>query len=196
MKLILMGAGDLGMALLQFLQQGSDEIYVTTTDPNKVATLRNYATDVLLLHPDDNTALRDLIDTRDAMVIIGARKGSQSYEETYLNTAKRIAKSLQHRTKPFHIIYTSSTSVYEGTESEWATEDLPLNPTAENSKILLATEELLLKSANTCILRLGGIHGPKRELESRAHYFSDKELPGSGNKPINHSHLKLCIFPV
>jgi nucleoside-diphosphate-sugar epimerase len=189
MKLLLMGAGYVGMALLQFLQNDNYEISVTTTNPQKAPLLSDYAKEVLLLDPESDESLQNLIETCDAMILTIAPNGTKTYEETYLNTAKTISRCLQGRSKPFYIIYTSSTSVYEGIDSEWATEDLILKPFSDNGKILLETEDVLLKCADTCILRLGGIHGRNREISKRAAYFSGKEFPGTGTEPTNHSHL-------
>jgi nucleoside-diphosphate-sugar epimerase len=188
MKLIVMGAGYVGMALLKDLQKQSHEIYITTTQEKRVNELKPFGKDVLVIDASQN--LEKLIDTCDGMIVLVAPNQSQSYEETYLKTAKRIASALNGRTKPFYLLYTSSTSVCEGIDGEWVTEEMTLNPQSENGKILLATEQCYLNSGvSVCIVRLGGIHGPHRTLLDRAKRFSGKELPGTGEEATNHSHL-------
>lgn len=186
MKLLLIGVGYVGMALLNALQNSNHELYVTTTQPSKVELLQSHAKGVILL---EDQALQDIIQHCDAMVVMVAPKNKQNYEETYLNTAKAISSALKEREKPFYIIYTSSTSVYERIEDEWATEDLVLKPTSHNANLLLQTENVLIDCAATCVLRLGGIFGPSREVINRAKYLSGKEMPGTGNEPTNHIHL-------
>ena len=189
MKLIVMGAGYVGETLLKHLQGKPHEIFITTTRQERVKDLKAYGQSVLLLHPGENQAIKELIDACDGMIILIAPKNSHTYEETYLTTAKQISSALQGRKKPFYLLYTSSTSVYEG-QTSWVTEDLLLSPPSENGKILLSAEQQYLKAQiKACILRLGGIYGPGRELIDRAKRFSGKEMTGSGNESTNHSHL-------
>lgn len=188
MKLLLIGAGYVGITLLRYIQDQEYEIFVTTTDPNKVELLKPYAKDVILLKSADD--LNKAIADCDAIILTIAPKKNQNYEETYLNTAKNISLSVSKREKPPYILYTSSTSVYEGIEEKWATEDLPLHPKSEKGQILLQTEKLLLDCSKTCILRLGGIFGPGREISKRVQSLTGKELPGTGDEPTNHIHLE------
>jgi len=162
MKLIVMGAGYVGMALLSHLQESLHEIFITTTQEDRVAVLQSYGQQVLVLQPTETNDLKELIDSCDGIIVLVAPKNSKNYEETYLNTAKRITSALKDRKTPFYILYTSSTSVCEGIQNEWVTEDVILNPKSENAKILLETERRYLNcGVSTCILRLGGIYGPK-----------------------------------
>lgn len=190
MKLIVMGAGYVGMALLNYLQKLPHEVFITTTDQKRVDILKPFGKQVLVLHPNEDQEFKKLIDASDGIVILVAPKNSQNYEETYLNTAKRILAALKDRIKPFYIVYTSSTSVCEGVDTEWVTEESTLNPKSENAKILLETERCYLTCGmQACILRLGGIFGPGRELTDRARRFSGKEMTGTGDEPTNHIHL-------
>jgi nucleoside-diphosphate-sugar epimerase len=190
MKLLVMGAGYVGMSLLRGFQKQSHEIFITTTQEERIEILKPYGKSVLLLNQTENKALNDLINASDGMFILVAPKNSQSYEETYLNTAKKISSVLKDRKNPFYILYTSSTSVCEGL-NEWVTEEMPLSPKSENAKILLETERYYLNcGVSTCILRLGGVYGPHRELIDRARRFSGKEMSGTGNEATNHIHLE------
>jgi nucleoside-diphosphate-sugar epimerase len=196
MKILVMGAGYAGMALLNDFQEKLHEIYVTTTREERVEELRGYGKGVLLLK-EENKDFQELIDKCDGIIVLVAPKHLQNYEETYLNTAKKIVSSLKGRSAPFYILYTSSTSVCEGIKEEWAAEECVLAPVSENAKILLETERLFLDSgASVCILRLGGIYGPGRELVERARRFSGKELAGTGEEPTNHIHLEDIVSAI
>lgn len=188
MRLLLVGAGYVGMALLQHLRNQEYEIFVTTTDPDKVNLLKPYAKDVILLK-SSNDLSRAIVDC-DVLILLIAPKKNQSYEDTYLKVAKTVFDSVNKRKNHPYILYTGSTSVYEGIEKEWASEDLSLHPKSEKGQILLKTENLLLTYPKTCILRLGGIFGPGREISKRAEILARKKLGGSGNEPTNHIHLE------
>lgn len=188
MKLLVMGAGYVGMALLQELQSQPHELSITTTQAERVEQLKPYGKEVILLDSSEEEELRVKILACDGMIVLVAPNNSRNYNDTYLNTAKMISSILQDRTTPFYLLYTSSTSVCEGLEG-WVTEETSLNPQSENAQILLETERCYLNSrATTCILRLGGIYGPHRELPDRARRLSGKEMPGTGDEPTNNVH--------
>lgn len=196
-RLVVMGAGYVGMALLSYFRNQQHEIVVTTTRPERVDTLRPFGKEILVLQPNADKDLHELIHSCDGMVILVAPNLSKNYEETYLKTAKSVSSALKDRQSPFYLLYTSSTSVCEGVHDEWVTEERTLNPKSENAKILLEAERHYLNCpATACILRLGGIYGPKRELIDRARRFSGKELPGTGEEPTNHIHLDDIISAV
>lgn len=190
MKILLMGAGYVGIALLRQLQDLPSEVYITTTREEKIEILRPYGKNVLLLNGRSDEKFKEWISFCDAMIVLVAPGSSRDYETTYLETAKKISSALNERRSPFHLIYTGSTSVCEGTCADWVTEEMKLDPPSANGKILLETEKVYLHSkADACVLRLGGIYGPNRELIDRARRLSGKEMPGSGEEPTNHIHL-------
>lgn len=195
MKLVVMGAGYVGHRLLETLKNSPFEVYVTTTHPEKVNPLSLLSSRVLLLDKESDQMLLEWINQCDGLVVMVAPNVYSSYEETYLNTAKNISSMLKSREtkKPFQLIYTSSTSVCEGLTG-WITEEMPLLPTSSNGKILLATEQCYLDcNASICILRLGGIYGPGRELIDRARRLSGKSIPGTGDEPTNNIHVEDII---
>jgi nucleoside-diphosphate-sugar epimerase len=193
MKLLVMGAGYVGMALLKRFQDYSHEIFITTTKEERVDKLKQFGKQVIVLNSTEDKDLQQLINACDGIIVLVAPNSSQSYEETYLNSAKKISLALKNRRTPFYILYTSSTSVCEG-QNGWVKEEMALDPGSENAKILLETEHYYLNSgASTCILRLGGIYGPNRELTDRARRLSGKEMSGTGEESTNHIHLEDII---
>ncbi len=184
-----MGAGYTGMALLEALKARPDPVVVTTTRRERIASLASYDVDAFLLEASHGLAFQNLMDASDAMVVLVAPAGSQTYEETYLKTAQYITAALEHRQTPFYLIYTSSTRVCEGCAHSPVDEETPLQPYSSQGKTLLETEQLYLKSrATVCVLRLGGIYGPGRTLGDRAQRLAGLELSGTGEETTNHIH--------
>lgn len=191
-----MGAGYVGTALAAYLQSSHHEVYISTATEEKLAGLKQHAKHVLLINNrGDRENLRLIIETCDGMVILVAPKKGKSYEETYLETAKIVSAILKERKKPFYLLYTSSTSVYQG-QQDWVTEETSLSPKSVNSSILLQTEKLLLTHPESCILRLGGIYGPQRELQRRAKHVSGEVMATSGKEPTNHIHLEDIVSAI
>lgn len=180
MKILLIGVGYVGMALLSSLPKDSHIITTTTTTKEKIPLLQTLSNKVILLGEEEKEFCK-AANEADAIIVLVAPSNNRNYEETYLSTAKKIIRAIKDNADPY-IVYSSSTSVYEGLSGE-VTEDLPLN-----SSLLLETENILLGHAKCCVLRLGGIYGPGRELYQRARKLSGKQLPGTGEEPTNHIH--------
>lgn len=189
MKLLLMGVGYVGLALAKTLENSSHEIYIVTTSPHKIELFSTLAHKVFLLEHGSDESLKKALDEVDALVVMVAPGVNKSYEDTYLKTASRIQASLKERSKSLHLIYLSSTSVYEGQNTEWVDETTNLAPVSQNTKILAEAETIYLKHPTTCILRLSGIYGPDRTLEARAKSLSGRLVKGTGNEVTNHIHL-------
>ncbi len=189
-----LGTGYLGKALLIEGLGPEYSFLASTTSPEKIPDLTPLAKKVFLLKSSDVSSLEGIIEASDAMGVFIAPHKGKTYEETYLDTAKIISTILEKRTRPFYLIYTSSTFVYKCAQDLLVTENTTLNPTDPKAKILLETENTYLHIKNTnittCILRLGGIYGPDRTLETRAKSLSGKDLSGDGLEPTNHIHLE------
>ncbi len=198
MKILVMGIGYVGRPLIKELReenfdQQQNEIYVTTTSPEKIAELSELAERVLLVDRHHSTDLKLLVDQSEALILAIAPKNQASYEETYLACAKNLAQILATRQTPLHLIAISSTSVYESVKDQIATEELTLTPYSHQAQILLKTEQLYQRHPNSCILRFGGIYGPLRTLQQRARHLAGKVLPGTGEEWTNHVHLADCL---
>lgn len=195
MQFLVLGAGYVGQSLLTRGLSTPCTFLASTTSQVKIESLDLLAKEVFLFTGKEIDKLSAALEASDAVGVFVAPNTSfarNSYQDTYLETANILAKTLKGRKKPLHLIYTSSTFVYENSSD--GLEDSILHPSQEKANILLQTEKAYLNCQNeyisTCILRLGGIYGPGRELEERAKKVSGKTLEGSGQEPTNHIHLE------
>ncbi len=196
MKILLIGTGYVGMALLSSWKEPNDTFTATTTTAlklDKILSQRKKTTPLLLKITPDSSLVNQL-NNYDTLIVTIAPKNGDSYQETYLETSKIIKESLKERNKPLYLIYTSSTSVYGNQKGRTVDEKHKCNPSSQSGIILCKTEENYSSISNsnitTCILRLGGIYGYHRTLENRALKMSGKKLSGTGKEPTNHSHLE------
>lgn len=191
MKFFILGSGYVGKALLKKESQACGSFFASTTSEEKAPLLRPFAEEVFVLKSQESEKLEKIIEASDGIGIFIAPKQGQGYE-IYLETAKTISSILKKRTRPFYLIYTSSTFVYEGA-AELCDEESPLTGAHPKAQLLLEAERIYLtcssKEVQICILRLGGLYGPGRELENRTSHLSGKTLPGTGLEPTNHIHL-------
>lgn len=192
MKVAIIGCGYVGSAVAKRWQQQGLDVLVTTTRQERVEELRAIASRVEVLTGTEGDRLKAvLFDCQIVLLCIASKRGA-SYEKTYLDTAKTIAKVLPH-TPVEQLIYTSSCSVYGQHNGAWVTELMPPMPMTDNGKIIEQTEETLLSISTpqqkTCILRLGGIYGPGRTLEKIYSRAAGTTRPGGGEEATNWVHL-------
>jgi nucleoside-diphosphate-sugar epimerase len=95
-------------------------------------------------------------------------------------------------------VLTSSTSVYGQDRGESIDENSPCEPSAENGRIILESEEVLQKHGTSGrktdafsyqILRLAGIYGPGRLLRRIESLKAGEPLEGRGDAWLNLIHV-------
>ncbi|MEC7840491.1 MAG: NAD-dependent epimerase/dehydratase family protein [Chlamydiota bacterium] len=190
-KVLIIGCGYVGKAVANFLNSKNIPVSVTTRNEKNAKDLSQYAKEVhLIKSPEDITSLIPLYDT---IIFSVAAENRSCYKEAYFDNAVAIVKALKNESNTKQLIYTSTTSVYGDYNGEWVNEDDALLGETEQAKILINTEEELMQATsfghNVCILRLGQIIGPGREVEKRLERMSNHLLPGDGTNCINLSPL-------
>ncbi len=197
-QLFVLGCGYVGSALTRHYQASDDpgglspKVTATTTTPARLPELEAIADQALLLTIDDVAQLSEQCQQHSHLVVsIGAKRGTP-YAETYLKAAKALTQALDGNSSIQQIIYTSSYSVYGDCQSEWVTEEAAIAPQSDNSKVLAETERQILALAtpnrSVCVFRLGGIHGPDRELGRIFSFAAGKTRPGDGSDASNWVH--------
>ncbi|AKG20010.1 SDR family oxidoreductase [Calothrix sp. 336/3] len=194
MNIAIIGCGYVGYAAANFWQQQMTHIVTaTTTTPAKTSQLQTVAQRVVVLTGDDVDGIKSVLKNQDIVLLSIAAGRGGNYEKTYLETAKNIVSIVSQCPHLKQIIYTSSCSVYGEQNGRLVTEDTPLSPMSQSAEILSQTEQVLLTGANphlhVCILRLGGIYGPNRELVKIYGRVAGQNRPGNGNEPANWIHL-------
>ncbi len=86
----------------------------------------------------------------------------------------------------------SSCSVYGDRQGEWVDEAADIDPLDRKSQVIYEAEQTILQAANesqkVCVLRLGGIYGPGRELVNMFGGLAGMTMPGKGDRFINWIH--------
>jgi nucleoside-diphosphate-sugar epimerase len=194
-KVAIVGCGYVGKAIARYWQHDARyQITATTTTQERASELEQLAQQVVIVKGDDETALLSAIQAQDIVLLSIAPKSftANSYESTYLETAKNLVLALP-QTSVKQVIYTGSYSVYGDKNGAWVDEKSPLAPANRNSQILAQTEEVLRLAASdklkVCILRLGGIYGKGRELTKIFSRAFGMTRPGNGENYTNWIHL-------
>lgn len=199
-RIVIIGCGYTGSAIARYWQPQPDKIVtVTTTRNERISELGAIAAEVVVLQGDDALAVKSVVKDKDVVILSVAPISDrlvepEVYAQTYIPTAKNLVAALQANSHPQQLIYLSSCGIYGDKKGEWVDEKSPVNPANPYSEVLCQTEEVLRQifreNVRLCILRLGGIYGPGREMEKRIRRLAGKTLSGSGKNVNNWIHLE------
>jgi nucleoside-diphosphate-sugar epimerase len=193
----ILGCGYVGSVLADYWQEQGHFVTGTTTSRERVNSLSATISKVVLMKGDDLTAVHSLLEGQDTLVVSVAPTGFQeadesTYETTYLTTAKNLVTALSQAPNVKQVIYLSSCSVYGDRQGEWVDETAYIDPLDRKSQVIYESEQIILQAANesqkVCVLRLGGIYGPGRELVNMFGGLAGMTMPGKGDRFINWIH--------
>ncbi|KAB8314597.1 SDR family oxidoreductase [Tolypothrix campylonemoides VB511288] len=194
MNVAIIGCGYVGCAVAQYWQQKmSFVVTATTTTPERVPELQTVAQQVVVVQGNDSDLLKSVLRNQDVVLLSVGAKSADVYEETYLHTAQTLVSVLKQIPSVGQLIYTGSYAVYGDRNGEWVDEESLIAPAHQNGQILSDTEQVLLSGSSenlrVCILRLGGIYGPGRELVKIFGRYAGTTRPGNGKDTTNWIHL-------
>jgi nucleoside-diphosphate-sugar epimerase len=193
----ILGCGYVGSALAKYWQEQGHFVTGTTTSSERVAVLAETVSQVVITKGNDLSGLESLLQGQDTLVVSVAPTGFQeadesTYESTYLITAKNLVTALNQNPGVKQVIYLSSCSVYGDRQGEWVDETAQIDDLEYKSQVIHEAEQIILQAANerqkVCVLRLGGIYGPGRELVNMFGGLAGMTMPGKGDRFINWIH--------
>ncbi len=196
-NIAILGCGYVGSALAACWQEQGHFVTGTTTRQERVSLLQPLLSKVVAMTGDDDNAVQSLVQGQDTVVVSVAPTGFQVadeaiYEKTYLTTARNLLQALKQTPSVKQVIYLSSYSVYGDRQGEWVDENASIFPSEPRGQMLYEAEQIVSQADSecqkVCILRLGGIYGPGRELIGRLGGMAGMTLPGRGDRVINWIH--------
>jgi nucleoside-diphosphate-sugar epimerase len=194
MNVAIIGCGYVGKAIADYWRHELGcVVTATTTTLQHAAILQDYAQRVVVVTGNDPEGLLSVLKDQETVLLSIGAKHTSAYQETYLHTAQTLVSVLHQAPTVRHLIYTGSYAIYGDRDGAWVDESSTVAPTNECGQILAETEQVLLSAAHdnlrVCILRLGGIYGPDRELVKIYGRLSGKTCPGTGFEATNWIHL-------
>jgi nucleoside-diphosphate-sugar epimerase len=189
-RISILGCGWLGFPLaLDFLSKGF-AVKGSTTTKTKVATLKAEGITPFLftLGRATTEVYKDFLANSDMIIINFPPKRIPDIIDIY---PQQIQHILPHISKTQKVIFVSSTSVYQNTNST-VSETLNIAPEKASGKAVAAVEQVLQDAlgARLTILRLSGLIGYDR-LPGR--FLAHKKDVLNGDAPINVIHQDDCI---
>ena len=142
---------------------------------------------------DDPVGLQSVVQDQEVVLLSVGAANPNVYEKTYLHTAQTLVSILNQADSVRQLLYTGSYAVYGDRNGAWVDELSPVAPANPNGQILFDTEQVLLSASgnnrSVCVLRLGGIYGPGRELVKIFGRVAGTTRPGNGEDATNWIHL-------
>ena len=198
MDLTIVGCGYVGLALAERLQPKRPQLKLTltTTSSERLEQLSPLADRVELCDATDPAQLREALRKSSNAVFCLGPKGDRQvdangYRHTFVDSFRCLTSLLPQLPELRQIVYTGSCSVYGDAEGDWVDEQTPPAPGRGHGDVLLEGEQLLsgISDRRVCILRLGALYGPGRDLDRRLRGLAGLERPGSGATYSNWLHV-------
>ena len=182
------GCGYVGTAVAMRKKRAGHAVTATTRSSENVQELRRLMDDVQQLDiTDPNLDLSFLADLEGLLISVAPTRQNQSYGDVFAQGMRNLAGALRRRTstQPLHITYISSVSVYGDQQGREVTEQASVDNSSAVNGMLSAAEELMLDidrpDTAICVLRLGGIYGPGRDMVAMIREAAGQQVPKDGN---------------
>ncbi len=175
-KITIIGGGWLGVQLAEALYEDGYTIAISSRDPKKRLFFENNKWKSLsITFSDTSVNINPLVET-DVLIIGLPPTG-------FTNYPLMISSLLSAFSTTIRVIFLSSTGVYANSSGRVSEESALIQ-----EHPLAVAENIILQTSNWCILRLGGLIGPKRHP---IHSLIKKVATlNDGDSPVNlvHSH--------
>jgi nucleoside-diphosphate-sugar epimerase len=161
-KLLLVGCGDIPNRLISKLEIEQWELHGLRRSSIEMAGV-----DMSFGDAADPEVVDGLLQKKPDQVLICLTpdaKNAEAYRQSYLLPVQAICASAQKWAPQCHLIFVSSTSVYDQDSGELLDEKSIAEPIKNTAKVLVQAEQELARSDNPwSAVRFSGIYGPGRE---------------------------------
>lgn len=168
-SILVVGAGYLGSHIARDFKARKQKVFALTRNPEKAAAFEKEEINPVIADLTKPETLQALPPAHFIVLCAAPDEGDEeSYRRIYLDGIKNFLDARKNLPRPHLIVLISSTSVWKERSGEWVDEETPADGDSVKSKILLASENLVLNSGfPAVVLRLSGIYGPGRNRLNR-----------------------------
>ena len=185
------GCGYVGMGVAINARSRGFEVTGTTTSPGKLAQLCDVVDHPRICRAGDGSVDFSFLDQLDGVLIAIAptsEDNNSSYDSVFGDGVASIVEAIRRRRdrqKPLHVTYLSSAGVYGDKAGQIANELTPPDLTDNTNALLVKAEQTILSlnsaTVQACVLRLGGIYGPGKDIPSYIKSAAGQLVPKNGN---------------
>ncbi|MBC1259731.1 NAD-dependent epimerase/dehydratase family protein [Synechococcus sp. BSF8S] len=171
----ILGCGYVGEAVAKTWRQQGHELWGTTTRHERLIELAEFVDAPVVFDSTDSSSNLDFTRNLDGILVSFAPSKSahvdiNQYQETFLGGLELLIDSIKHRLSetPLQLVHLSSCGVYGNRRGAMTDETDQLDCLHPVNEVLAGAEEMIQsvrsETVNVCILRLGGIYGPGRDI--------------------------------
>ena len=196
----IIGCGYVGSAVAHHFRGLGLEVTGTTTGPSRLAELCELVDHPRIYKAGDTSADLSFLDDLDGLLVAMAPTTAsfeeEQYRAVYGQAVPALVEALKGRSsrRPLHVSYLSSAGVYGDQSGAVCNELTPPDLSNTTNALLVQAESamLTLNSAGlqSCVLRLGGIYGPGKDIPSFIRSASGCPVAKNGNHINAWVHLE------
>jgi nucleoside-diphosphate-sugar epimerase len=193
-RVLVIGCGYVGSRLALKLAGGGHEVFGLRRSPAPDSSLAAAGVRLLVANITQPGTLVPLAVNFDWVVncVSSSPGGPDEYRRVYLEGTANLLAWLASN-PPLRFVYTSSTGVYAQDDGSLVDESSPTEGETEAGRMLVATEQLLLKAARRgfpgIVLRLAGIYGHGRGYWLKQFLSGQAVIEGKGERYLNMIHV-------
>ena len=190
MKVLLVGAGWLGIPWAKALIADGHSVTATATSLEKVDALKQQGIESIVLKLEPGASIQSLPSSDVLIVTVPPSNG-----EAYSLAIFQLLASAAEKAGITKVIYCSSTAVYPDLCREVGVEDAADFPSLHSGVRLLRLEQVFRQNPafQTAVLRLGGLFGPGRDP---SRFIRPRKALLGAENPVNMAHLDDCISAI
>ena len=188
----ILGCGYVGQAVAEAWSEQGHQLTGTTTSPERLPELADIVDTPLIFEAGSPRSELSFIDDLDGLLISFAPSKSHyvdldQYRDTFLGGLTQLSERLSQRrsSSPLQVVYLSSCGVYGDRNGMETHEDAPLDRKNPINQVLVQAEDQIRSvqsdSIKVCILRLGGIYGPGRDIAAMLKSAAGQVIPRNGS---------------
>ncbi|QNI88463.1 NAD-dependent epimerase/dehydratase family protein [Synechococcus sp. ROS8604] len=182
------GCGYVGSFLAASMKNQGHYVVGTTRTPQRFAELRNVVNEPIALDlAQQDCDFSFLEDQEGVLISVAPTQNGEGYQSVFSNGIRNLARAIRCRqsTRPLHVTYISSAGVYGDHQGQTVTEDSTVDCLNPVNAMLVEAENVLLTidrpDTKICVLRLGGIYGPGRDMVAMIKQAAGEQIPKNGS---------------
>lgn len=191
------GCGYVGSAVCRRLSFAGHDVLATIRDEARFPRVEALgATPTLLDLASDHANFSFLEELDGLLISVAPTRQEESYEEVFSKGIKNLIQALKicPRHRPLHITYISTVGVFGDQGGQEVGEGSPLDRSHPINRLLIEAEQQLLDlqgpNWSVCVLRLGGIYGPGRDMVSLVQRAAGRQISRDGDHIPAWTHLE------
>ena len=196
MRFGVIGCGYVGMDTAIRLKYANHHVIGTTRSKARLGELQELLHSARLLDITEPNLDLSFTDSLDGLLIsVAPTMKEEGYSSVFARGIRNLTHALrqQPRQSPLHITYISSAGVYGDQGGALVTEESIVDTHSPVNALLGAAEKLVMDLSSDilkiCILRLGGIYGPGRDMVSMIRQAAGQQVPKYGNAVTAWSNI-------